>query len=60
MSGIDSPHEAPRRVDVADHLNHPAVVKSFLWTAVATGDPEIIRRAEASIARAEARRAAAA
>lgn len=53
MSADDS---SPRRFDVADHLNHPAVVRAFLWNAVATGNPEIIARAEASIARAEARR----
>ena len=60
MTGPDSPREAPRRFDVADHLTHPAVGRAFLWTAGATGDPDIIGRAEASIARAEARRAAAA
>ena len=59
MSGSDSPQAAPRRFDVADHLNHPAVVRAFLWNAVATGNPEIIARAEAAIARAAARSAAA-
>jgi hypothetical protein len=34
------------------------VVRAFLWNAVATGDAEIIRRAEASIARAAERRQA--
>lgn len=42
---------------MADHLNHPAVVRAFLWHAVATGDADVIARAEASIARAAARRA---
>ncbi|MEI7598831.1 MAG: hypothetical protein WCJ41_05850 [Aestuariivirga sp.] len=55
MSDDDSREQAQRRFDVADHLNHPAVVRAFLWNAVATGNPEIIRRAEASIARAAAR-----
>lgn len=60
MSADDSIEVAPSRFDVADHLNHPAVVRAFLWHAVSTGDADTIRRAEASIARAEARRAAAA
>lgn len=60
MMHLDSRAPAARRFDVADHLNHPAVVRAFLWTAVATGDADIIRRAEESIARAEMRRAAAA
>lgn len=59
MSDHDSREPAPRRFDVADHLNHPAVVRAFLWNAVATGNPDIIARAEASIARARARREAA-
>jgi DNA-binding phage protein len=59
MSGLDSPPAAPRRFDVADHLNHPAVLRAFLWNAVATGNPEIIARAEAAIARAKARLSAA-
>lgn len=54
MSGLDS---SARPFDVADHLNHPAVVRAFLWNAVATGNPDIIARAEAAIARADARRA---
>jgi hypothetical protein len=57
MSADDSRELSGRRFDVADHLNHPAVVRAFLWNAVATGNPEIIQRAEAAIARAEARRA---
>lgn len=57
MSADDS---SPRRFDVADHLNHPAVLRAYLWNAVATGNPEIIARAEAAIARAKARHAAAA
>lgn len=49
----DDSHEATERYfDVAEHLKHPAVARAFLWNAVATGDAEIIRRAEASIARA--------
>ena len=56
MSADDSREQAQRRFDVADHLNHPAVVRAFLWNAVATGNPDIIRRAEASIARAAERR----
>jgi DNA-binding phage protein len=59
MSGLDSHSAAPRRFDVADHLNHPAVLRAFLWNAVATGNPEIIARAEAAIARAKARLSAA-
>jgi DNA-binding phage protein len=55
MDADDSPYAKGRHFDVADHLNHPAVVRAFLWNAVATGNPEIIRRAEASIARAAAR-----
>ena len=50
--------KAGRCFDVAQHLNHPAVVRAFLWNAVATGDAGIIRRAEASIARAAERRGA--
>lgn len=57
MSADDS---SPRRFDVADHLNHPAVLRAYLWNAVATGNPEIIARAEAAISRAKARHAAAA
>lgn len=60
MSTIDSPASLPTRFDVADHLSHPAVARAFLWHAVATGDADTIRRAEAAIARAEARRSAAA
>ena len=57
---VDDSHEkAGRCFDVAQHLNHPAVARAFLWNAVATGDADIIRRAEASIARAAARRGAA-
>jgi DNA-binding phage protein len=56
MNADDSRAPAPGRFDVADHLNHPAVVRAFLWNAVATGNPDIIARAEASIARAAARR----
>ncbi|MFO1130421.1 MAG: hypothetical protein U1E16_00185 [Hyphomicrobiales bacterium] len=56
MSADDSREMPGRRFDVADHLNHPAVVRAFLWNAVATGNPEIIQRAEAAIARAAARR----
>jgi DNA-binding phage protein len=53
---VDDSHEkAGRCFDVAQHLNHPAVARAFLWNAVATGDAAIIRRAEASIARAAAR-----
>lgn len=59
MTADDSRDTIERQFDVADHLNHPAVVRAFLWNAVATGNPEIIARAEASIARAEARRAVA-
>ena len=55
MSADDSREQVQRRFDVADHLNHPAVVRAFLWNAVATGNAEIIHRAEASIARAAAR-----
>ena len=55
MSAADSHEPSGRRFDVADHLNHPAVVRAFLWTAIATGNPEIIARAEATIARAKAR-----
>lgn len=57
MSADDS---SPRRFDVADHLNHPAVLRAYLWKAVATGNPEVIARAEAAIARAKARHSAAA
>lgn len=57
MSADDSRDTAGQRFDVADHLNHPAVVRAFLWNAVATGNPEIIARAEDAIARAAARRA---
>ena len=57
MSGFDSPHATAQRFDVADHLNHPAVVRAYLWNAVATGKPEIIARAEAAIARTAARQA---
>jgi DNA-binding phage protein len=60
MNADDSCAVPSRRFDAADHLNHPAVVRAFLWNAVATGNPEIIRRAEAAIARAAARRNAAA
>ena len=56
MNADDSCVKAKRRFDAAEHLNHPAVVRAFLWNAVATGNPDIIRRAEASIARAAARR----
>jgi DNA-binding phage protein len=56
MSADDSREPAHRRFEVADHLNHPAVVRAFLWNAVATGNPDIIRRAEASITRATKRR----
>lgn len=56
MSADDS---TPRRFDVANHLNHPAVVRAYLWNAVATGNPEIIARAEAAIERARSRLAAA-
>ena len=52
---MNANESSPRRFDVADHLNHPAVVRAFLWNAVATGNPDIIARAEASIARAKAR-----
>jgi DNA-binding phage protein len=52
---VDDSHEKAGRFDAAQHLNHPAVVRAFLWNAVATGDAEIIRRAEASIARAAER-----
>lgn len=53
---VDDSHEKDgRRFDVAQHLNHPAVARAFLWNAVATGDADIIRRAEASIARAAER-----
>ena len=58
MSGDDSRKAAGRSFDVADHLNHPAVVRAFLWNAVATGNPDIIARAETSIARARSRREA--
>jgi DNA-binding phage protein len=51
----DSHVAAGRYFDVAEHLMHPAVARAFLWNAVATGDAEIIRRAEASIARAAER-----
>lgn len=57
MNAVDSREPDGRRFDVADHLNHPAVVRAFLWHAVATGDADVIARAEASIARAAARRA---
>ena len=60
MNAVDSADAGQRSFDVADHLNHPAVVRAFLWNAVATGNPEIIARAEAAIARAKARHAAAA
>ena len=60
MKADDSNVTAGRQFDVAEHLNHPAVVRAFLWNAVATGNPEIIARAEAAIARADARRASAA
>jgi DNA-binding phage protein len=59
MDVDDSFEKAGRRFDVAQHLNHPAVARAFLWNAVATGDAGIIRRAEASIARATERREAA-
>ena len=59
MDVDDSYEKAMHCFDVAQHLNHPAVARAFLWNAVATGDAEIIRRAEASIARAAARRGAA-
>ena len=59
MSDADSRDSSPRPFDAADHLNHPAVVRAFLWNAVATGNPEIIARAEAAITRAKARQAAA-
>ena len=55
MNAVDSADPAQRRFDVADHLNHPAVVRAFLWNAVATGNADIIARAEAAIARAKAR-----
>jgi DNA-binding phage protein len=58
MSDHDSREQAARRFDVADHLNHPAVERAFLWNAVATGNPAIIARAEDSIARARMRREA--
>lgn len=60
MNAVDSADADRRPFDVADHLNHPAVLRAFLWNAVATGDAETIRRAEAAIARAEERRTAAA
>ena len=60
MNADDSRAAPGRRFDAADHLNHPAVVRAFLWNAVATGNPEIIRRAEDAIARATARKSAAA
>ena len=55
MSDHDSCELKPRRFDVADHLNHPAVMRAFLWNAVATGNPSIIARAEAAIVKAKAR-----
>lgn len=55
MGTDDSREPARRRFDVADHLNHPAVLRAFLWNAVATGNQDIIARAEAAIARAAAR-----
>lgn len=57
MSADDSRDTARHRFDAADHLNHPVVVRAFLWNAVATGNPEIIARAEDAIARAAARHA---
>jgi DNA-binding phage protein len=59
MDVDDSLEKAERCFDVAQHLNHPAVARAFMWNAVATGDAGIIRRAEASIARAAERREAA-
>ena len=59
MDVDDSFEKAERRFDVAQQLNHPAVARAFMWNAVATGDAGIIRRAEASIARAAERRGAA-
>jgi DNA-binding phage protein len=56
MNADDSRATPNRCFDAADHLNHPAVVRAFLWNAVATGNPEIIRRAEDAIARAAQRR----
>ena len=60
MNIDDSCEAAGRRFDVAEHLYHPAVARAFLWNALATGDTEIIRRAEASISRAANRREASA
>lgn len=50
---------AHRRFDVADHLNHDAVVKAFLLQATATGNPDILHRAKSAVERAAARKAAA-
>ena len=58
MNAVDSREPDGRRFDVADHLNHPAVVRAFLWNAVATGNAEIIARADDAVARATARQAA--
>jgi DNA-binding phage protein len=60
MNADDSHEAAGRHFDVAEHLNCPAVIRAFLWNAVATGDAGIIRRAEASIARASERQVPAA
>ena len=57
MNADDSPAAHATRFEVAEHLNHPAVARAFLWNAVATGDAETIRRAEAAVAQARKRNA---
>lgn len=45
-----------RRFDVAEYINHEAVMTVFLEKAAATGDAEVIRRARNSVRRARFRK----